>query len=86
MFESLGFPKGLDESIFLNWLEKGRRSALAVNYLIIVWNEMEEEYEAQYIEHKEQIQKLVSEQKTYSSEKIVAVYDVYSESRVNILI
>lgn len=85
MFETLGFPKGLDESVFQKWLDKGRNSPLSVNYLIVKWNEMEEEFEPQYLEHKEQIKELSSEQKNYTNEKIVAVYDIYSESRINII-
>jgi hypothetical protein len=78
MFDGPGFPKSLDEEVFNRWLEKGRLSKIGYHYLLIVWDEYESEYQPAYAEHRDEIEK----HRTSSRERLIAVYDLYSESRI----
>jgi hypothetical protein len=79
MFNGPGFPKSLDEEVFDLWLENGRQSKIRYNYLLIIWDGYESQYRPVYAEHRDEIE-------TYktpaSSESLVAVYDLYSQSRI----
>jgi hypothetical protein len=78
MFDGRDYPKSLDEEVFNLWLEKGRSSKMGYLYLLIVWNEYDSEYQPVYSASREDIEKL----KNSSGERLVAAYDLYSESRV----
>jgi hypothetical protein len=82
MFEGSDFPKSIDEEVFNVWLENGRLSRRRYNYLLIIWDEYESKYSPFYAEHRDEI----SEYETYKTstrrESLVAVYDLYSESRI----
>lgn len=79
MFDGPGFPKSLDEEVFNHWLENGRNSRIGYHYLLVVWDEFESAYHPVYAAHRDEIE-------TYktpgSRERLVAAYDLYSESRV----
>ncbi|MBT1703335.1 hypothetical protein [Chryseosolibacter indicus] len=79
MFDGPDFPKALDEEVFNLWLENGRLSKIGYNYLFIVWDEFESSYQPVYAERRDEIgqYKLSS-----SRERLIAVYDLYSESRI----
>ena len=79
MFEGRDFPKALDEDLFNLWLENGRSSKIRYNYLLIVWDEYEAAYQPVYAEHRDEIEPYKS---SVSRERLVAVYDLYSESRI----
>lgn len=79
MFEGTDFPKSLDEELFDSWLENGRESKLNHNYLLIIWNELEEEYQPVYLENQKELEAFP---KKGGRESLVAAYDLYSESRV----
>ena len=79
MFEGADFPKSLDEEIFDTWLEDGRQSKLNYSYLLIIWNELESEYQPVYVESREELGNFP---KSTGRESLVAAYDLYSESRV----
>lgn len=81
MFEGPYFPKSLDEEIFDSWLESGRQRKLSYNYLLIIWNELELEYQPVYVENRDAINDYTKD-KTSGRELLVAAYDLYSESRV----
>lgn len=81
MFEGPDFPKSLDEEIFDSWLESGRQRKLSYNYLLIIWNELELEYQPVYVENRDAINNYTKD-KTSGRELLVAAYDLYSESRV----
>lgn len=83
MFESAGFPKALDENTFMEWLEKGRNSRLPVKYLIIIWNDLEENFRPQYEESREDLEIYCQSLRSNSRESLIAVYDIYSESKIN---
>jgi hypothetical protein len=80
MFDGRDFPKSLDEQLFSEWLENGRLSKLGHHYLLIIWDDFDSAYRPVYVQRREEI----SQHKTdrASRERLVAAYDLYSESRV----
>jgi hypothetical protein len=52
MFNSSEYPKPLSESQFMAWLEKGRASKIPYEYLLIVWDDLEQEYLPMYVENR----------------------------------
>lgn len=78
MFESLHQNKSLDEDLFENWLEQGRESLLGYHYLLVIWNDLEAEYQPIYLSSRAEL----SDYKGSQAEVPVAAYDLYSESRV----
>lgn len=82
MFEGADFPKSLDEDTFDAWLEEGRESKLSYNYLLIVWDDFEADYQAVYAEDRDAIQQYEMYQVSTGRESLVAAYDLYSESRI----
>ena len=82
MFDSSEFPKSLDEDTFDTWLENGRQSRLSYNYLLIIWDEFDVEYQAVYAEDRSHIKKYERYQNSTGRESLIAAYDLYSESRV----
>jgi hypothetical protein len=79
MFEGHDFPKSLSEEVFNQWLENGRLSPLGYHYLLIVWDEYESAYLPVYIERRNEIEPYKTKA---SRERLVAGYDLYSESRI----
>lgn len=79
MFDGPGFPKSLDEETFNLWLEKGRTSKLRYHYLLVVWDEFESAYQPVYVEGRDEIETYKTSR---SREQLIAVYDLYSESRL----
>jgi hypothetical protein len=79
MFEGREFPKSLSEEIFNQWLEDGRLSLLGYHYLLIVWDEYDAAYHPVYVERRDEIAPYNA---TGSRERLVAAYDLYSESRI----
>jgi hypothetical protein len=78
MFDGSDFPKSLREEDFNIWLEKGRASKIRYNYLLVVWDDFESEYQPVYAEERKEIQAY----KMSPRERLIAVYDLYSESRI----
>jgi hypothetical protein len=79
MFEGREFPKPLEEEVFNRWLEDGRRSLLGYHYLLIVWDEYEAEFLPVYLARREEI---AAYKTPASRERLIAAYDLYSESRI----
>ena len=82
MFDGSEFPKALDEAVFATWLEDGRVSLLSHQYLLIVWDALEQEYQPVYVAERDHIQKYEPYQQATGRESLIAAYDLYSESRV----
>lgn len=82
MFEGADFPKSLDEEVFDSWLENGRQSKLSYNYLLIIWDELESDYQPVYVEDRNKLNDYVEHRISTGRESLVAAYDLYSESRV----
>jgi hypothetical protein len=79
MFDGAGFPKSLDEEVFNVWLEKGRVSKMGYLYLLIVWDDFESAYRPVYAQDRADI---TQHQAATSRERLIAAYDLYSESRI----
>lgn len=79
MFEGQDYPKALDEETFNRWLEKGRLSKIGYSHLLIVWDDYESAYRPVYVSHRDEIE---AYRKPGSRERLVAAYDLYSESRI----
>lgn len=82
MFDSPEFPKSLDEALFDTWLENGRESRMSYHYLLVVWNELEAEYQPVYVDHRNKIKEYERYPGVIGRESLVAAYDLYSESRI----
>lgn len=85
MFDGPGFPQSLDELLFETWLEEGRMSKIGYYYLLVVWDEFEEKYLPVYIEERDKIQEYQLYGESVGQESLVAVYDLYSESRISLM-
>jgi hypothetical protein len=81
MFEGREFPKSLDEEVFDLWLENGRLSKMGYKYLLIIWDEYQAAYQPVYTDHRDDIRKY--DNSSISRERLVAAYDLYSESRIS---
>ncbi len=82
MFDSPDFPKPLDEELLESWLEDGQQKKIQYNYLLIIWDVLEEKYLPVYIEELEEIKEYERYPNIYGQEGLVAVFDLYSASRV----
>lgn len=84
MFDSREYPKPLDEEKFELWLEQGRESRMSYEYMLIVWDDLEEDYHPEYIEGRNQINKYPFWGEAGSHSATIAVYDLYSEARITV--
>ncbi|MBN3584061.1 hypothetical protein JYB64_16815 [Algoriphagus aestuarii] len=82
MFEGASFPKSLDEQVFENWLDNGRNSRIPYDFLLILWDDIEGEYQPAYTSDREEILKYDRYTNTPGRQLLVAAYDLYSESRI----
>ena len=82
MFNSSEYPKSLNESQFMAWLEKGRASRIPFAYLLIIWDELEQEYLPIYVEKRADLTSYEKYGTSPAQQVLVAAYDLYSESRV----
>jgi len=82
MFNGASFPKPLEEDVFEAWLESGRNSKIGYKYLLIIWDNYDDDYQPVYVEERESIHKYERYESSTGRESLVAAYDLYSESRV----
>ncbi|WKV11395.1 hypothetical protein [Marivirga harenae] len=82
MFEGSDFPKSLEEDLFEAWLEAGRASKIGYKYLLIIWDNYDDDYQPLYVEERESIKKYERYESSTGRESLVAAYDLYSESRI----
>jgi hypothetical protein len=82
MFNGAAFPKPLEEEVFENWLVRGRDSKIGYKYLLIIWDNYDDDYQAVYEEERESIKRYERYESSTGRESLVAAYDLYSESRV----
>jgi hypothetical protein len=82
MFDGPSFPKSLDEEVFIQWLEKGRQSMIGYHFLLVIWDEYEKAYRPIYAEQRDEISDYKTDRAEAGREWLVAVYDLYSESRI----
>lgn len=76
------YGKPLDEEVFETWLEKGRSSNIGYHYLLVIWNTADEEYRPTFVEKRDEIKGYQNH--VGSQDILVAIYDLYSESRISI--
>jgi len=84
MFDGPDYPKSLEEGQFESWLEQGRESKLGYHYLLIIWDSFEERYQPVYSETRMGATKYEKFGDAIGQEALVAMYDLYSESRVSL--
>lgn len=80
MFESSTSHRSLDEDLFETWLKNGRSHKLGYQYMLIIWDEYTEDFRPVYLFERSALSSYVSPQ----SEEVLAAYDLYSESRVDL--
>lgn len=81
MFENFNFSLPLDEERFDNWLAQGRESKLGFSHMAILWDEIQKEYRPVYLTGRTEIAKYQNNP-SMVNDVIVAVYDLYSESKI----
>ncbi|RED97904.1 hypothetical protein [Marinoscillum furvescens] len=84
MFDGADFPKSLDEDVFDAWLEEGRSKKISYNFMLVVWNEFDGKYLPVYAEDRSAFTEYEQYGASNSHESLVAVYDLFSESRVHV--
>lgn len=82
MFDGPNYPQTLDESLFDEWLEKGRAGKIPYAYLLVIWDELDGLYTPVYIEERSEIHKYARYGQAPDHQLLVAAYDLYSETRV----
>lgn len=82
MFNSSEYPKPLNESQFMAWLEKGRASKIPYEYLLIIWDDLEQEFLPMYVEKRVDLLSYEKYGTSPAQQLLVAAYDLFSESRV----
>jgi hypothetical protein len=79
MFETQ-YGKSLEEETFESWLEKGRESNMGYHYLLVIWNTLDEVYQSAFVATRDDLHYYQSHMA--AQEVVVAMYDLYSESRI----
>ena len=82
MFEGTDYPKALDEDRFETWLDDGRQCSINYEYMLVIWDEFESTYKPEYVENREALNGLAIYGEDIGQETVIAVYDLYSESRI----
>ena len=82
MFDGSEFPTSLSEETFATWLEEGRSSLLNYQYLLIVWDELERQYQPVYAAERDAIASYERYPPATGRESLIAAYDLFSESRI----
>ncbi|MEO1052430.1 MAG: hypothetical protein AAFX87_17495 [Bacteroidota bacterium] len=84
MFDGPDYPKSLEEDQFDTWLEQGRTSKIGYHYLLIIWDAFESKYLPIYTEERPKAGDYERYGDAIGQESLVAVYDLYSESRISL--
>ncbi len=82
MFEGPDYPKPLEEDQFDQWLAEGRELKINYDYMLIIWDSFEEKYAPVYVEDRAKFKEYEHFGESVNSETIVAIYDLYSEARI----
>jgi hypothetical protein len=82
MFEGPSYPSALDESVFEEWLAKGRMSITPFAYMLVIWDELDRTYMPVYVEQRSELQTFARYGEAPDHRLLVAAYDLYSETRV----
>ncbi|MBO3700582.1 hypothetical protein [Roseivirga sp. E12] len=79
MFDGLGFSKSLNEDTFDQWLVNGRESKINYEYMLVLWEEGEQDYCPVYLEQRSEIE---AYQDGHSI--VVAAYHLFSETKISL--
>ncbi len=79
MFDGLGFPKSLDEDTFDQWLVEGRESKINYEFMLVLWEEGEQDFSPVYLEQRSQFEDYQNGLST-----IVAAYHLFSETKISL--
>ena len=82
MFDSHEYPKALDEELFEQWLEEGRTSKMSYEYMLVVWDDLESDYHPEFVADRSQIERYPFWGVSSGHSTTIAVYNLYSESRI----
>ncbi|WP_209331247.1 hypothetical protein [Lunatimonas salinarum] len=82
MFDSPDYPLHLEESLFDQWLERGRSSPIPYAYLLVVWDELDRRYLPIYTQSRSEMNQFARFGASPDQRSMVAAYDLYSESRI----
>ena len=82
MFEGADYPQYLEESQFELWLERGRQSKISYEFLVVIWDEFDQKYIPAFLESRAEFANYDINRNNMSQEQVVAIYDLYSESRL----
>lgn len=82
MFDGPDFPKSLSEDVFDEWLENGRKSRLGYQFMLIIFDEFEQDYRPHYVETRAMINGYEMYGNSTSRESLIAAYDLFSESKL----
>lgn len=77
MFDGLGFSKTLSEDTFDQWLINGRESKINYEFMLVIWEEGEQDYCPIYLERREEI-----DEHQGSHSTVVAAYHLFSETKI----
>jgi len=85
MFEGPDYQKSLDEDLFDQWLENGRSSRINNEFMVVVWDDQERDYHPEYFQSRTDIEQngLGYFGQTNDLRSIVAVYNLFSESKIS---
>lgn len=83
MFNGPDFPASLEEEVFNEWIEKGKESKLGYHYLLIIWDARESTFIPQYVKERSEFEHYERYPASAAHESLIAVYDLYSESRIS---
>ena len=86
MFEGPEYRKSLDENTFDQWLENGRESRMNYEFMLVIWDDVEQDYIPEYVESRQQISSkgIGLYGNTNGLTSIVAIYNLFSEAKINI--
>ncbi len=82
MFDGPNYPKALDEDTFESWLDRGRASVIPYAYLMVIWDELDNQYLPIYVENRADFKQYAKYGQAPDHQLLVAAYDLYSETRV----
>lgn len=86
MFEGPEYRKPLDEDRFDQWLENGRESKMNYEFMLVIWDDVEQDYLPEYAESRQEISAkgIGFYGKTNGLTSIVAIYNLFSEAKISL--
>ena len=73
MFDGPDYPKTLDEALFDDWLEAGRMNKMGYKYLLILWDDIEQQYQPVFAEEKNKVLEFEKFGESIAHESLIAM-------------